>query len=410
MNPPTPRIAVLGGGPIGLEAALTARSLGYPVSLYERGETAGNVRDWGHVHLFTPWSLNVSGLGERRLMETGHLAQPLSGSSDCPRGTEFREQYLIPLSRLPEMNGVIREHTRVIAVGRAGLLKGDMKGRAEEPFRLLLETPNGETTATADVIVDATGTYGNPTWLGAAGIPAPGERALADHIVTGLPDVPGALRSRVEGRQVLVVGGGFSAATTVCALLELDETTVRWATRAGSPPLEEIPGDPLPTRLELTRRANALAAGADPRLQHIPFSTVTSLEPGADREVRVTLESPSGPRTLTVDVVVNQTGFRPDRDLHRELQIHECYASEGPMKLSAALLGAGEGDCMTQEGFGPETLVNPEPGYFIVGQKSYGRGARFLLRIGREQVRDVFRLVSGNRALDPDVPETLHAG
>jgi hypothetical protein len=62
--------------------------------------------------------------------------------------------------------------------------------------------------------------------------------------------------------------------------------------------------------------------------------------------------------------------------------------------LSAALLGAAAGDCLAQTGHGPETLTNPEPGFFIVGAKSYGRNSRFLMRIGYEQVDDVFGLIA----------------
>jgi len=35
-------------------------------------------------------------------------------------------------------------------------------------------------------------------------------------------------------------------------------------------------------------------------------------------------------------------------------------------------------------------LRNPEPGFFILGAKSYGRNSNFLLRIGWQQVDDVF--------------------
>ena len=49
-------VAVIGGGPVGLAAAahLIARDL--PVRLYEAGSAVGaNLRDWGHVRVFTPW-------------------------------------------------------------------------------------------------------------------------------------------------------------------------------------------------------------------------------------------------------------------------------------------------------------------------------------------------------------------
>ena len=46
------------------------------------------------------------------------------------------------------------------------------------------------------------------------------------------------------------------------------------------------------------------------------------------------------------------------------------------MKLAAALLGARGGDCLAQTSHGAETLANPEPGFFILGAKSYGRNTR----------------------------------
>ena len=52
------------------------------------------------------------------------------------------------------------------------------------------------------------------------------------------------------------------------------------------------------------------------------------------------------------------------------------------MKLAASLLGAGggSGDCLDQRSAGDETLMSPEPGVFVIGMKSYGRGSAFLLR------------------------------
>ena len=58
------------------------------------------------------------------------------------------------------------------------------------------------------------------------------------------------------------------------------------------------------------------------------------------------------------------------------------------------------GDCLQLGGFGPEVLANPEPGFFILGMKSYGTNSAFLLQTGHEQVRDVFRLITGDAELD----------
>ena len=89
------------------------------------------------------------------------------------------------------------------------------------------------------------------------------------------------------------------------------------------------------------------------------------------------------------------TGRVGDHLLYRQLQVHECYATSGPMKLAAALLGqsGAGGDCLDQTSLGPDTLKNPEPGFFILGMKSYGRRNDFLMRVGWQQVDEVFQLL-----------------
>jgi hypothetical protein len=82
-------------------------------------------------------------------------------------------------------------------------------------------------------------------------------------------------------------------------------------------------------------------------------------------------------------------GYGPDTALHRELQVHECYASLAPMKLASALQGTGGADCTSIPAFGVAQLANPEPNFYIVGAKSYGRGSQFLLQTGFTQVADV---------------------
>jgi cation diffusion facilitator CzcD-associated flavoprotein CzcO len=53
-------VAVIGAGPVGLAAAAHLITRNIPVKLYEVGErVAANVRDWGHVRLFSPWSFNI---------------------------------------------------------------------------------------------------------------------------------------------------------------------------------------------------------------------------------------------------------------------------------------------------------------------------------------------------------------
>src|SRR5262249_51957553 len=62
-----PRVAVLGAGPVGVEAALYAASLKLPVRLYERGDVGNHLRHWGHVKTFTPFAMNTTPLGRAAL-------------------------------------------------------------------------------------------------------------------------------------------------------------------------------------------------------------------------------------------------------------------------------------------------------------------------------------------------------
>ena len=48
------KIAIVGAGPIGIEAALYAQALGHDVLLYDRGDVAESVKSWGFVRPFLP--------------------------------------------------------------------------------------------------------------------------------------------------------------------------------------------------------------------------------------------------------------------------------------------------------------------------------------------------------------------
>ncbi|MGI8595071.1 MAG: hypothetical protein ACR2ML_12020 [Solirubrobacteraceae bacterium] len=391
-----PRIAILGAGPIGLETALGAAQRGWPFTVYEAApDVAGHVRRWGHVRLFTPWSRNAS---ERMASAMRHSGVEVPVGDELPTGAQLVERLYDPVARLPELDGRIRVGTRVEAVGRERLLKHEEIGtaaRSEHPFRLLLTDPDGEEVVeSADVVVDCTGTYGNPNALGDGGIPAPGERNFAEKIVQLLPDFP-AEREAWAGRTILLTGAGHSAQTAARQLAQFardaDGTRVIWAGRAHEPAWGRVDDDPLPERARLNSAAEELARGASPAVE-LRRGMVTEAMHGEGEQVAVTLRNGTT-EEVVVDRVLGLNGGVGDHAIYRQLQVHECYATSGPMKLAAALLGASGGDCLAQESHGAETLVNPEPGFFLLGAKSYGRNSRFLLRIGWDQVDDVLGLL-----------------
>ncbi|PZS01398.1 MAG: hypothetical protein DLM56_14875 [Pseudonocardiales bacterium] len=135
--------------------------------------------------------------------------------------------------------------------------------------------------------------------------------------------------------------------------------------------------------------SRALARGDNDRVTVRTASHVASLEQ-QDGQVRVGIATSTGPITyLQADHVIGLTGYTGDASLYRQLQVHECYATAAPIALSAVLLGAQSGDCLAQPAVGFDVLRNPEPNFYILGSKSYGRLNTFLLRSGYQQVSDL---------------------
>jgi len=408
-------LAILGAGPIGLEAALAADQAGIPYVLIEQGPTvASNVRSWGHVRLFSSWDLDVSPRQRAALAAAG-IESPAGEA--CPTGTELVERVLEPLARLPAIAPHLRLRTRVVAVGREGLVKAVEIGspaRAGARFRLLVTGPAGESVLFASSVLDCTGSYELPGCLGDGGIPAPGERGAGERIVRRLPDL-GAEGAEWGGRRILLAGAGHSAQTAALALdalaRERPATRVHWLLRREQPAIAPDPEDALVERRRLHEDARALIAGANPCFEIHLGATVDRLDQELDGALRVTLGhpvrgrtfEPAAARELLVDRVLALVGSHGDRSLYGELQVHECYASGGPMKLAAALLASASSDCLAQQSPGPALLETTEPGFFILGSKSYGRNSAFLLRIGWQQVEDALGLIAAARAGAPEV-------
>lgn len=396
------KIAIIGGGPIGLESALYARQLGFDVDLFEKNQVGSHILSWGHVTLFSPWEMNHSPLGVR-LLKKQYPSWREPGGSDYLTGKEFVETYLQPLNALPPLADRIHTGLQVHSISREGALKGDLIGdsrRSNHPFRILtIDSNDNERIYRADIIIDAGGVYGNPNWLGTGGIPALGELQSCPYIDYIIPNVYGADRKKFANKKTLLIGSGYSAATVACdfqnLMREEPQTSLLWVIREKRDfPIPEIEHDQLPNRANLTKRANSMV-----RNRAIQFRNNTSIDSvhysEHEDKFEIGLKTNSAIETLEVDRVIANVGYGPDNSIYRELQVHECYTSRGPMKLAAALLGSSSTDCLAQESPGADMLKNPEPNFFIIGNKSYGRNPTFLIRIGLEQITGVFSLITG---------------
>jgi len=385
------RLIVIGAGPIGLSAALGAVGAGFDVTVLEKGSVGDALRRWGSIRLFSPMGMNLP-------PRAGRLLGPRRPSDEALlTGPQVADDVLAPLAETPELAGRVLTGHRVTAVGRAGLTRLDLAGhplRAERTFRLLVETPRGESRFEAEFVVDATGVYDSPTAAGTGGLPALGERAIASRMIRHL----GLLekrRDQLRDRRVLLVGHGHSAASALLILqglvLESPATRVLWATRSGHDrPVREVADDPLPERHRVASAANGLAQDPPVWLAVERRATIDRLaadDPGAS-SLRVTL---STGRDDLFDAVVALTGYRPDLGFLSELALEISAATEGPARLARAL--AGLSDCLAVPRVGPDDLGSGEPGFFLIGAKSYGRSPAFLIRTGLAQAEPILETI-----------------
>ena len=94
--------------------------------------------------------------------------------------------------------------------------------------------------------------------------------------------------------------------------------------------------------------------------------------------------------------VAAATGFRPDLTILSELQLGLDPALESPRVLGP-LITPEQHSCGTVAPHGWRELAHEdEPGFFVVGMKSYGRAPTFLITTGNEQVRSIAAHLAGD--------------
>ncbi|MEU4696564.1 FAD-dependent oxidoreductase [Nonomuraea dietziae] len=393
-------VVVIGAGPVGLAAAAHLAERGQDFLVLEAGEqVAASVARWGHVRVFSPWKFNIDAAA-RRLLKADGWSEP--DPEWLPTGAELITDYLAPLAKL--FGDKVRLHTKVTAISRLGYDRVRTNGREDVPFLIRLD---GGEELRARAIIDASGTYVTPNVLGASGLPAHGENSVeVDH---ALPDVLGADRERYEGRHTLVVGAGHSAATTLLALAELEDSQITWAIRATDAGRTYGGGgaDALPARGAIGTRLRAHVDSG--RITLVTGFFAHSVTRSGGQAIVVSRDPSGVEQSVIVDRIVAATGYRPDHSIAAELRL-DLDPILGSTRQLAPLIDPNQHSCGTVPAHGVDELSHPEQGYYAVGVKSYGRAPTFLMATGYEQVRSVVAAVAGDweaaRDVQLDLPET----
>ncbi|HEX2050101.1 MAG TPA: FAD-dependent oxidoreductase [Actinomycetota bacterium] len=385
-------VVVIGAGPVGLAAASRLARRDEPVVVLEAGPAAGaNVSAWGHVRLFTPWRDVVDEVGRELLRRTDWVDPD---PSTYPTGRALVETYLKPLAATPALHDKVLYGAKVVAVSRRAHDKLRDVRRVDDPFELHVQTATGLRRLWARAVVDASGTTHRPNPLGSNGLPARGEAELGDVISYGVPDVLGTADT-FGGHHVVVAGSGHSAQNVVLDLVELRRrlpaTKITWAIRSDS--IARVVGggasDPIPQRAQLGNEVKEILTAGDVEL--VTGVEVVALE---RRPHGVSLLTSRGDR-LDADRIVAATGFRPETSVLDELRLGLDPVLECPVKL-APLLDPRFHWCGSVPEHGVAELAHPEPDFFMVGMKSYGRAPTFLLKTGYAQLDAVVAHLCGD--------------
>ncbi|MCG3087553.1 FAD-dependent oxidoreductase [Sporosarcina cyprini] len=401
-------VAVIGAGPIGLAAAVHLKERGVSFFVLEKGEVSANVRSWEHVTLFSPWQYNIDEAGKRLLSYTDW--QEPDGEK-IPTGKELVESYLLPLSEVLAPN--IYTNHEVISITRDGIDRMKSTNRSSQPFLLYVETPNGLKEMKAKAVIDATGTWGNPNPVKSNGVWLRTEKELASIIDYHIPNIE-ASKNLYANKRIAVIGGGHSAINSLLNLVALKEkypnTSITWILRKKR--VEDAFGggsnDELAARGELGVRISDFVR--DGYINVITPFLIKRIH----KQNGVVLESQHN-KLEPFDRLIVNTGNRPNYEINRALRFEREAITEAVSAI-APLIDPNEHSCGSVPAHGEKELRQPEPNFYIVGSKSYGRAPTFLMATGYEQVRSVVAYLAGDKEAAENVqlqlPETgvCHSG
>ncbi|MFY0803601.1 FAD-dependent oxidoreductase [Peribacillus frigoritolerans] len=403
-------VAIIGGGPVGLAAAAHLLKKGENFIVLEAGDSVGSsILEWGHVRMFSPWQYNIDQTA-KELLENAGWTSP--DEEALPTGRELVEEYLLPLSNLPEIKEQVMLQAKVVGVAKKAHDKLKTGKRDTVPFQLYVEV-NGDTTVIeAKAVIDSSGTWTNPNPILSNGIWTNAERQLHNQIHYGIPNVE-KLENRYQNKTTVVIGSGHSAINALLDLATLQpkftDTKIYWVLRKKQ--INEVYGgqenDGLAARGELGIRIQQLVESG--RIHILTPFHINGVYP-TNGQITVVGELDGEETTIgEIDEIVVSTGFRPDTSFLNEVRINLDSAVESKEAL-APLIDPNIHSCGTVRPHGEQELRHPEKNFYIVGMKSYGRAPTFLLATGYEQVRSVVAYLTGDvegaKEVHLELPET----
>jgi hypothetical protein len=368
-------VAVIGGGPVGVEAALYARFLGYAVLLFDAHKVGHRQLAWGDQRLPESWCEITTPLGLAALDAQGTAGDAIDEQAQVTY-REYVERYLLPVARTDLLYDSVQINSPVLSVSRTGCGPGaqaSLPRRSEQEFRILVDSrQRGEYTQLVDIILDCSGRTASGGLASGGGL-AIGQRAHAAEMRSGKLDVLGKDRSTLAGKHSLLFGCDRSACANAIELAQLaaevPETRTTWIVpkQIGAPKSLDLPAT---WPADRTNLAQQLADNQHPSTVALTAWGIESIQLADSWKVRL---QTGEEETLDIsgDAFITCNLRRPDWSFCDGLLVSESSSS----------------------GF-----LTAEPHYYVLGEKSFGPQMRFTDAV--EQIRSVFGLIGGRTDLD----------
>lgn len=398
-------IAILGGGPLGIEAALYARFLGYHVSIFESRRVAHRMLDWNERALGARVAEVTTSLGIAALA----AQEPEFKGFDSQRvftGKEYAEEYLLPLAKTDLIFDDIHFLSPVEGVSRLRVqdvpdwqdpLGYDWQERCNDEFRILVRGRHrGIWSSRADCVIDCRGSASRLLGLGPAGGIAVGESELQADFYLHLPSDRKFEAKHIQGKRVALVGSTEEACFGILELLAFQklhpETQVCWLV---TPPS----GQDSERLRQLRKHVGSLISSTVIKIETLGVEKLSRDEAGG--LVLELLKEDESTVPLRCDVLIRRTGAV-------EESVSPALLADCPranLWLGEVLSKGAKEDFLSIL----SEVLTPEPGYFRLrapGDRSVEdafdavpkRGAT--LATAFERLRTIFAVLGGRADLD----------
>lgn len=395
-------VAVIGGGPVGVEAALYARFLGYFVILFDARRVGSRLVRWGELPMKIPFGEATSTLGLAALEAQG-VTQDLPDANAIVTYREYIEKYVTPIAKSDLLEECIHINSPAISVSRAHYQKfqpASIEDRSEDEFRLLLNGKvRGEFTQLADIVLDCSGAGRIPAGIGPGGGMAIGQAALSEHFEVGPRDLSDKDHDRFVGKHTVLFGSGPVACRNAAQFTALardnPSTKLTWVIPKDVMHQEWL-AETAKVSSDLAIESSRILSGDCDGAVHIDAWGAESIARDNSGKWHIKLlVTEEDTADLEADVILVtelHDSWRFADGLGISLCPHRRLTTSGAQWLASQTT---DELAITQESF-----ITSEPHYYVLGRKSVGGDSRFSLAHARQQIQQVFGLIGGRADLN----------